>query len=436
MRRINSSYLRSNTFRNFAKLSLGKITNAGFVFIVNILVARNLEKSDFGLFMLSLSVLIITLELIGSEAADNGLVRFAAKYLKTDVKKSLAVFRIVFKFKALNSVILILICLLLFKPMTIILSNKPNFSETIIFGIIGGCIASMWRYTLAVLQSHERFSSYAIITIIPNALKLIIIAFLILLVNLTLHLALMINVITLIIGFVAGYLLISKRMSSSANSMPSLSTDIYHFAKWIYLTNLIFAVYSRLDMFLLTYFVDGKLVGIYSAAFSIVAIFDLLYVSLLTIFFPIASQITQPQAFKDYLRKSIRISILLSLIISPIILLAEPIIVFTYSAEYIDSVPVLRILLIGVVFTLLFNPFMLVLYARNNPRILTFIYMTLLSIHFISSIIWIPRFGVIGAATVVSITRLLGALLIAYFAVKEVNRFGNTINGRLLESKS
>lgn len=409
----------ASLFFNVARISISKILTAGSAFILSVIIARNLGKSDFGFFSLSLSILIVTSELIGSEAADNGLVRFATPYLKNQIEKAGHIFRLIFNIKIITVSTVVIVSIIILKPVLIQLTYKKELSDAIFYGVISGAIASLWRYNLAVLQCFELFTSYAIFHAIPNIIKLLIVSILIIIDSLYLHAALLINVLSLAIGFFLGYLVIPKIKIKDTIS-KSLTKDIYNFTKWIYLTNIIFVVYSKVDLFMLAYYVDFKDVGIYSVSITIISILDILYASLFTALFPIASRINHHNQYLPYLRKSFTLSILACLIVSPLLFLIDPILIMTYSVEYNESIILIKVLLIGFMFSLLLNPLIIVLYARNNTRIITIIFLFLLIANVTTSIIWIPHYGVMAAAVIVSSLRIIGAVLIAFFAWREI----------------
>ena len=411
--------LSSKTTQNLIKISTGKVLNAAFAFAVGILIARNLGAGDFGLFTLSLSVLIITLEIIGSEGIDNGVVRFASVYVGNDINRANLIFKIAFKFKLLMVSIVLFLVLIFFNPFLTFITVKPELKNAVMFGLIGGCCASFWRYVLAVLQSYERFTAYALINIIPNITKTILILFFIFNHSLNLINALTINVLAIFFGFIVGFLFIPKQFILAKGNERNLTSQWFHFSKWIIISSLLFALYSRVDILMLSYYKTTDIVGLYSVALSFITALDLIYISMLTGFLPQVSKLKHQHEFITHIKQSLKISLVLTLFFIPLFLIAEPMIVLTYSKDFFDSILIFKILLIGSLFTLLFNPLLLILYARNKPYILAFVYILLLALNFGGSLLYIPKYGAIGAASVVSATRAIGGVLLLFLAFRE-----------------
>lgn len=423
MKRINRHlprFLKLDILQNLTKVSLGKVGNSAFAFIVSILIARKLGVSDFGLFTLSLSVSIITLELVCSEGIDNGLVRFGALYLKNDPDRAALIFKVALKFKLIAICILFLLLLIFSKPLLLLLTDKQEFKNVILFGFIAGCCASLWRYILAILQSYERFATYALINIIPNLFKMLIIIVLIIADSLTFIIALALNVFGLFLGIIVGFVFMPKNIFPAKGDQKNVGWQLFHFAKWIVITNLIFALYSRLDIIMLTCFKGAFWMGIYSAALNFISALELIYISILTSFLPHVSKFTQRTEFISHIKKSLLISLVLATLISPLYIFAKPLILIAYSETFSDSILIFRILLIGSLSVLICNPLLVILYAKNKPQVLTFIFFILFSFNFCFNLIFIPKFGVIGAASVVTAGKVIGGLLIFYFSLKEV----------------
>ncbi len=91
----------------------GKFFNAGLAFLVSIIAARMLGVEDFGVFTVSMSVVVITLELSGSESIDNGFVRLASEYRSQDEQRCHAIVQAALTLKLASGTVLLMGCWLL-----------------------------------------------------------------------------------------------------------------------------------------------------------------------------------------------------------------------------------------------------------------------------------------------------------------------------------
>jgi O-antigen/teichoic acid export membrane protein len=413
---------------NLIKITTGKILSAALAFMVSVIIARKLGASDFGFVTISLSVAIITNELIGSEGIDNGMVRFASIYLNTNKKRANMLYKIALKIKFIIVAIVILLSTILFNTLLFSVTSKPEIRSALIFGIFTGCFISFWRYILAFLQSFQSFMLYAFIDITPNLIKIIIIFLLISIGSLNLNNVLLVNAAAIILGFIIGFLFIPKDFISAKGKQREIALKLFDFSKWIFITNILGALWFRLDILMLSYYKNAELVGVYSVALSFISAMNLLFVSLLTKYFPQVSRLNKKNEFFMHIKKSLLISFGLAILLSFMFFIAEPIIVLAYTERYIDSIIYFKILLTGFLFSLVFNPLLLVLYALNKPYIITFICLFLVIANFCGNLLLIPKYGAIGAAFVVALTRVAGGLLILFYTLIEVSKLDSPIH--------
>jgi O-antigen/teichoic acid export membrane protein len=240
---------------------------------------------------------------------------------------------------------------------------------------------------------------------------------------LTLSLALLFNVLGVLFGFIFGILFTFKYLSTNVQIETHVTNEIIQFCKWIYLTNLIYALYSRLDILILSFFKGADEVGLYSASLNILIALDLIYISFLTVLWPAASKLSNFKQFFPYIKKQLLLSICFSILIFPIFFSARSLIILFYTNSYIESVAILKIMLVGYFFMVILNPFLLLFYTFKKPSILTYIYITLLCFMALNCIVLIPIYGPIGSALSLSASRILGGIMIAFFAYREYKNY-------------
>lgn len=415
----------SKAISDIIKISAGKGGNAALAFALSVIIARELGAGDFGLFTLSMSVLVVTMELTASEAVDNGMVRFAAKYMGTEPGRAKMFMRAAFKFKAIAAAVVLAAGAALTWPFVNHILNRPELGAVVFYGLAGGCGASLWRFMLAALQSSERFSAYVAVNLAPNVLKVLAVGLLVFLNTLELSYALMLNVAAAAFGVAVG-LAFLRTGFLSAHAEPAkqraVAGELFQFSKWMIVANLCFAVYSRVDVLMLSYFVSPDVVGVYSVALTLVLAIELLYVSVLTGLYPSASRLVSRQEFKAHIKRTLKISLSTALIVSPLYFFAEPLVNIIFSSEFSESAALFQVLLVGVLFTLAFNPLLLVFLARDKPQVVMKVAMGLLAMSFLGNLLAIPAYGALGTAVVVSATKVAGGVALMILSYLEVSR--------------
>jgi O-antigen/teichoic acid export membrane protein len=185
-------------------------------------------------------------------------------------------------------------------------------------------------------------------------------------------------------------------------------------------------VYSKLDILILSLFVDEVLVGIYNAAWLVIQAITVLATGYSAAIYPILSRYyTESIAlFKRSLGTFLRIGVLASFFVALIVfLLAGPIIAIPFrDPGYVDSSPILRIL----------SPFIIIftinaimangLFASNQQRLSVIVAGVKLVIGFFLYWILIQQLGIIGAAVATVLAGLVGSALNGYFLHRSLRR--------------
>ncbi len=173
-------------------------------------------------------------------------------------------------------------------------------------------------------------------------------------------------------------------------------------------------VYSYIDSILLSKLAGDVAVGWYSIPYKITYAFQ---------FMPLALMATLYPKFSEYFAKDKkrlaftfeRAIKYLMIIVFPIAIgigvLSRDIILSLYTAEYINSILPLQILLAGLVFSYLSFPVGSFLNASNRQVTQTIIVFFVMVINIILNVILIPRIGVVGAA----ISALVGNICLTVF---------------------
>ena len=218
-----------------------------------------------------------------------------------------------------------------------------------------------------------------------------------------------------------GYLL--KEKVRVRFSFPDLRKQLFY-GVMPYFANLFGFLNYRIDIFIVSYFLDIRQVGYYALAIALTSKIHELPQSIMTIFFPLTS--SQSEAEKlvytpNIFRKSGFLMIFLGVVI---IALARPGIIFVFGRDFIDSVVAFILLVLGRIIIrgnvgILSSD----ICGRGKPYIITLISAVLLPISIGLNILLIPIYGIVGAAFVSIIVSTIQevAVIFAYLRVSNVN---------------
>jgi len=173
-------------------------------------------------------------------------------------------------------------------------------------------------------------------------------------------------------------------------------------------------VYSYIDSILLSKLAGDIAVGWYSIPYKITYAFQFMPLALVAALYPKFSEyfITDKKRLAFVFERAIKY---LMVIVFPITIgigiLSRDIILSLYTAEYMNSILPLQILLAGLVFSYVSFPIGAFLNACNRQVTQTVIVFFVMVINIILNLILIPRIGVVGAA----ISALIGNLCLTVF---------------------
>lgn len=152
-------------------------------------------------------------------------------------------------------------------------------------------------------------------------------------------------------------------------------------------------VYFRVDSFILALTRSTSEVGFYGLAYKMFELPIVIPTFFMNSVYPLLLQKTS----KLLIKKSFFILLITSLLALGIFWFASPLLVYI-RPEFASSIPILRILTLGLPFFFLSSLSMWVLIARGKQIVLAFIYGSLMVMTILLDILVIPRFGAVGAA--------------------------------------
>ena len=186
-------------------------------------------------------------------------------------------------------------------------------------------------------------------------------------------------------------------------------------------------VYSYADSIILSKLAGDTAVGWYSIAHKISYSFQFIPLALIAALYPRFSEYFSRD--KDRLAYIFQTGLKYLLIIAfPIAVgigvLAEDIVLYIYTPEYVNSILPLQILMVGIVFAFASFPIGAFLNACNKQVHQTIIVAIAMTANLVLNLILIPRYGLVGAA----ISSLVGSLLLTklgYWIVPKVTKISH-----------
>ena len=399
--------LKSKTGKDTLMVFIGNVLALGLGFLAIILITRTLRPLQFGLFSVAMAAMGIASQ-FSEIGVGTTLIRFVSLFLRKDELKANLILKVGLKFNLIIAAITFLIGFLLSKLLAVNLFNNPNLIFPFKLAFIGAFGTSLVGYILASFQARQSFKNYIFIKIIPSLGKFVLIGLLFLTLKLNFSNALITVIILPFIALLIGSLIMPKNFLRAKGNEKEIFKEMFRFSKWIMVSIFCSMIFTRLDVLMLEYFKTSEIVGYYSAAFQLAGLAPLITMALTVVLLPKVSGLNSNEQFKNYIKKVLKYSSLIVLILLPIVLIAKPLIITLYGVQYLNSVNPFRILYLALITSIIFNPIGLVLYAINKPDVSAYANLGQLILTFGANYLLIPLYGAIGAAITVMLAQLLG----------------------------
>lgn len=398
------------------------VGSAGYVaagFAANVIAANTLGANAFGVFSLAISLLNVLQEICGS-GIDLAMVRIAAGHLPDDRVRAEKVFKAAFRVKILVTLALCGALYALADTIALAVFKEPTLGRPLEWASVGLLGFALMNYQLARLQAEERFTAYAFLKAAANAAKVAALLALWQLDRISLDTVAMAWMLTFFVSYLVGMPLFAGR-TRRVSGRPSRHdfSELFKFARWIIASHFLFTLYSRIDAFLLGRYWGSYEIGVYSVAWNLSFVIDLLTYSVITTLLPRAARLTTDRERSAHLKTTALICTGIAVALSPLFFLIDFVLALLFP-DFGGSAEPFRILLIGGLVTLVVHPLYLILYSSNRADILTAIDFFLVLFSFCVGLYLVPRYGINGAAYTTMAGRIFGSVLIAFFVGRQI----------------
>jgi len=256
------------------------------------------------------------------------------------------------------------------------------------------------------LLGLQRIKEFNFINIIQSFILLLLLLILLLGFKFGIKTTITANILSCFIGVIILFYLTKKIKGAIHLSCNKFYVkDAFKYGFKVYLVNFISFLHYRIDIFLINLLLNPLAVGFYSIAVALAEKIWLISQSAALVLFPRVSSETDKKRLKEFTPLVCR-SILLITSLGAILLffLARMLIIFFYSNKFSNSVLPFQILLIGAVaisgWKILAND----IHGRGKPELNIYVSATSVVLNVFLNIIWIPKYGIVGAAWATSLS--------------------------------
>jgi O-antigen/teichoic acid export membrane protein len=407
-------------------VSGGRVLLLGSWFYATRLLANTIGPASFGVYVLAQNAIKILTGCIG-DPLDIAVMREAPLLLRSQRPRALQLIRSAFWLRVLIAGAMLLLAAALPRLSSTLIFSSPDLRGLAVLTISGVLGDFLLRSGLGYFQVAEKFGRFMVVDAVWQLGRVVTAIALYLTHHLTAATGIAMYVAAPYVCFAVAWFLLPGDVARPAPPHRGDVGAILHYTKWIVAGMAMAAAYERLDVWFLARFRTDYDVGVYGGAVLLASIPDFLNGILQTSLAPRVAPAYADGTFNQLQRWYLRYAVPFGLLAAAgAMLLGGWAIRTFFSAQYADSVPAFRILVLSTLFNLVFTPLPAALVNFVAPARVT-IY-TSVGLIWVAAggLIFIPKYGATGAAVVMLTARIAVGILIIAQAMRLARKPGFT----------
>ena len=411
-------------FKSFVFILVGFIFAKFLGYLYRIIIARYFGPEVYGLFSLA-TIILFWFVAIASLGFSEGILRHVAFYRGT---KSTDKIRYIFKFSLIFLLITGLFSgLTLFSLSEFISINIFHNADLIIFLKLLSFLIPIYIVSnifLYVILAYERVKFYSILTdVVYNTAKLVSLIVLVL-IGIKTNSVIFSFMLGTIVIFIVSYFyskykitLIFGKVKLEKKEKNKIRNELFLYSWPLIFSPIFYNLFPYISSFFIGYFKNVSEVGLYNSAVPIAELMLIAPFLFERLFFPLITKEFSKKNFEVITELSKQVQKWILLINIPFLLLIlvfpDVFISILFGSEYLPALNALRFLAIGFIFyTLSIVSYNLIAMAGKS-RIILIDIILISMFNIILNIIFIPKYGIAGAAIATMISHMI--LLLFYF---------------------
>ncbi len=408
-----TSALSTQTFRQSAITSISVFLSSGLGAVFYLFLAKLLGPHQYGLFSLSIAILGIVISVVDL-GVTQGLVRFVGAHKDSGEYYPYA--KLAFKSKLVMGIVVGLVFGLGANLFASFVFRQPELKS--LLPLVGLAIFSQLLYSLStsIFQGLQKFLPWGIMQVGTNIIRLVMLLPLILSGKLYSFSALVIFLLSYVIGFAASLVWLDKGFFKTPVTKMQ-STEFWNFNRWTAVVGILTAVTARLDTVLTGRFLSLTQVGVYSLSNTMVSFLPQIASAIGAVTTAKFAGMKDREHEKTYLRKSLLFVSSLSVVFAILMIPVAMVVLWITGKSYAASFLPFLILLLGTAFFVSTNPIRdSLLYFHSNPKFFVGLSLIQATVVTLASLILIPLYGVVGSSLAVTISLVCsGFISILYY---------------------
>lgn len=404
--------MKKRLMKNISLLMVSQVASYILLFIYNVLIARYLGVSDYGIFSFALAFVTII-----AIFTDLGLNTILTREIAIHKQKTEKYTNMVFSIK-----LILVFAVLLFSVVFLWAMNYQNELFNVVFLITFSVIfVAFTNFFYAIFQAHEEMGYQAIGTFLNSVF---LVAGILIVEYLNLNLLWVAFIYTLVSMMVLFYVFI---FYMKGFHLPRLEFDIDFYeilmkdSLQVFLISLFVTIYIWIDSLILFYFQGNQATGLYSVAYRLMLALFFIPNAINYAVFPVMARlrISSPSKLKLLVEKYFLFMLMVTIpVCIGTTILADKIILLLYGNEYLGAILALQILIWSVLFGFTSSPYAELFISTKKQGIVSKITGICMIFNIIINLILIPQYSYIGASIATLLTNIVLGSFLIYMGIK------------------
>jgi len=414
--------VRSQLARHLTLVFMGNLLAAALGFLVVLIISRELTVSDFGLFNMAISVILIASHL-ASLGMDTGMIRFASSYL--GVEKTAEATQVLRVTLLVRVIAIFIVAALVFNTAELFSTKVFHYSgltpllKLAAFGIL---TVSTLNYLKSALYAYQLFKRSIILQLLVDFGKFSTVTVLMLFLRMDLFAAVATFAFIPLLGVLLGFRQLRSKLFSEREPIPNLFSQLFSYSKWLFVSQICWITLPYVGIFMLAKMLSSEAAGIYGLALKLTSIFPVLTGSLRAVLLPEVSRFREMKQFENYIKGSLKISFYMGMALIPFLFFSHKIILFFFGSRYLDSIPIFNWLLLSYIATAINTTIRMALYSMNKPHVLVMVDLFRLTVMLLGCYLLISFLGTLAPAILALIVNVSALGFLSTYVFKQIRR--------------
>ena len=309
----------------------------------------------------------------------------------------------------------ILWTLVFFIPLTLVLFMASFLTDDMFEVKIGNLLFAYAPFAglillhsllILLLRGWGRVNLMALVTILPRAIYIILLSYIIYNATFTLNSTLNMWFSGILLALLISLLFLRPKFTAIKLISQKIFREVKTYGIHLYVSNIWHEIFFHADKFIISYFLSEISMAYYALGYMIT--FPLSHFST-----ALATTLFRKFSAQEKINSKVLIlnGIFIVSSVSIFILLREYIVIYLFSENYMPTVDLIIPLALAFGFSGLSKPFSLYLMARKHGKVVRNISISVPVLHIAIGLYMIPKYGITGAAWVATVVYLFDLLL-------------------------